>query len=458
MKKSNDYVRNFVTIFFARKLVIITVALVIMGGSVLFALLYPPVYMATSSVILKGAVSLKNPESIEKTQSEIGSISETELFSEIEIILANVVAQNTADELILKGFDFGGIGGIGTEEKKRDKAIELIRSITTANLNPRSSTITIQTTWGKPEKAKTILESLLENYFEYRSEVFKPREAETFFSVQLEKFSKELQEKESELRKLAVDSQTPDSASEMQNNLLNMKNLERQLFDLKQSYYDQKFRVDLMETDIRSGEASYFSYVKDPQLQELSNLVLEIIKQRNEAGRIFHPESEKIKNYNKQIDAAMGTFKREIGKFVNAEKSELENINNKISFLMNQIKTLRDENMGLYEASTRSKMLERQIAVLEDSYTTFTKRLQEAKISNTYQTNTLFSVSLLTRPEASDTPIFPNKAKVIPMGIIAGIIMGIAVGFLMEFFNHTFKTPEDVENNTDMIYIFSIPE
>ena len=455
MKKSNDYVRNFVTIFFARKLTIVTVALVIMGGAVLFALLYPPIYGATSSVILKGSVSLKNPESIEKTKDEIGGITETQLFSEIEIITANVVAQNTADELIEKGFDFGGMG---TEEKKREQAIAMIRSITEANLNPRSSTITIKTTWSNPEKAKTILSTLLENYFKYRSEIFKPREAETFFAVQLEKFSKELQEKENELHKLTVDSQTPDKASEMQNNLLNMKSLERQLFDLKQAYYDQKFRVDLMEADIRSGETSYFSYIKDPQIKEMSNLVLEIIKQRNEAGRIFHPESQKIQNYNKQIEGAMGSFKREIGKFINAGKSELENINNKIEFVMKQIKTLRDDNMGLYESSTRSKMLERQIAILEDSYTTFTKRLEEAKISNTYQTNTLFSVSLLTRPESSSTPVFPVKIKVISMGILAGIIMGIAVGFLMEFFNHTFKTPEDIDNNTDMTYIFSIPE
>ncbi len=455
MKKSNDYLRNFVTIFFARKLVIVTVALVIIGGSVLFALLYPPIYGATSSVILKGAIALRNPESIEKTQTEIGSVGETELFSEIEIILANVVAQNTADELIEKGFDFGGFG---TEESKRERAVSQIRAMTEANLNPRSSTITIQTTWNNPEKAKTILEVLLDNYFKYRSEVFKPREAETFFAVQLEKFSKELQEKENELRQLTIDSQTPDKASEMQNNLLNMKTLERQLFDLKQAYLDQKFKVNLMEADIRSGEASYFSYIKDPQILELSNLVLEIIKQRNEEARIFHPESKKIENYNKQIQAAMGNFKHEIGKYVNAQKSELENINSKMEFLVNQIKTLRDQNMNHYEASVRAKMLERQIAVLEDSYDTFTKRLEEAKISNTYQTNTLFSVSLLTRPEASSTPIFPVKTKVISMGILAGIIMGIAVGFLMEFFNHTFKTPEDVDNNTDMIYIFSIPE
>lgn len=455
MKKSNDYVRNFVTIFFARKLVIVTVALVIMGGSVLFAFLYPPIYGATSSVILKGAIALRNPESIEKTQTEIGSVGETELFSEIEIILANVVAQNTADELIQRGFDFGGFG---TEESKRKGAISRIRAMTEANLNPRSSTITIQTTWNNPEKAKTVLEVLLDNYFKYRSEVFKPREAETFFAVQLEKFSKELQEKENELRQLTIDSQTPDKASEMQNNLLNMKTLERQLFDLKQAYLDQKFKVNLMEADIRSGETSYFSYIKDPQIQELSGIVLEIIKQRNEEARIFHPESKKIENYNKQIQAAMGNFKHEISKYVNAQKAELENINSKMEFLSNQIKTLRDQNMGHYEASVRAKMLERQIAVLEDSYDTFTKRLEEAKISNTYQTNTLFSVSLLTRPEASSTPIFPVKTKVISMGILAGIIMGIAVGFLMEFFNHTFKTPEDVDNNTDMVYIFSIPE
>ena len=455
MKKSNDYIRNFFTIFFARKFVILTVALVISGGAVLFALLYPPIYGATSSVILKGAVSLRNPESIERTQTEVGAISEAELFSEIEIILANVVAENTVDTLMETNFDFGGLG---TDEKRRQRAISNVRECTKASINPRSTTITIQTTWNSPEKARKILEVLLESYFAYRSEVFKPREAETFFATQLEKFSRELQEKEDELSKLVVDSQTPDTNSEMQSNLLNMKNLERQLFDLKQAYYDQKFRVDLMEADIRSGETSYFSYVKDPQIQELSNLVLEVIKQRNEAARIFHPESPKIQNYNKQIAGALKSFRGEIGKFVNAEKAELENIKTKMEFITNQIKTLRNNNMGLYEASTRSKMLERQIAVLEDSYTTFTKRLEEAKISNTYQTNTLFSVSLLTRPEASSLPVFPDKRKVISMGILAGIIMGIAVGFLLEFFSHTFKTPEDIENNTDMVYIFSIPE
>ncbi len=160
---------------------------------------------------------------------------------------------------------------------------------------------------------------------------------------------------------------------------------------------------------------------------------------------------------NRQIETAFGSFTGEVKKFIQAEKSELENITRKIEFIESKIGSLRDTNMGLYEASTRSKMLERQIAVLEDSYTTFTQRLQEAKISNT-QTSQLFSVSILAKPEASNAPVFPDRRKVITMGILAGIILGIAAGFLVEFFDHTFKSPEDVENNTGMVYVFSIPD
>ncbi len=456
MKKSNDYIRNFFTIFFARKIIIMAVSIMIIGGAVLFALFYPPVYGAKASVILKGGTALKNPESIEKTRIEISSIGESDLFSEIEIIRANVVAEKTADELMKNGFDFD-FGLLDTEEKRHQRAKNQIRSVVEAGINPRSNTISIQTTWDDPEKARTVLDVLLDNYLEYRAQIFQPREAEGFFARQLEKFSNELIAKENELSDLVRESQTPIAGSEMQSNLLNMKNLERQLFDLKQAYFDQKFRIDVMEADIRSGDTSYFSYVNDPQIKELSNLVLEMIKQRNEVARIFHPESKKIQNLNRQIETAFGSFTGEVKKFIQAEKSELENITRKIEFIESKIGSLRDTNMGLYEASTRSKMLERQIAVLEDSYTTFTQRLQEAKISNT-QTSQLFSVSILAKPEASNAPVFPDRRKVITMGILAGIILGIAAGFLVEFFDHTFKSPEDVENNTGMVYVFSIPD
>jgi uncharacterized protein involved in exopolysaccharide biosynthesis len=454
MKRSNDYIRNFVTIFFAQKTAIFIVALVIIGGAFLYVLLYPPLYAATCSIILKGSITVKNPESIEAMPTDIAMMRENDIFSEIEIIKANVVSEKTADELISKGLIFENI----VTEKDRKAAANRIMSNLTPSINPRTDTINIMVTWDDPEKARIILEVLVKQYFNYRSEIFKPREAENFFAEQLRKFSEELNQRENELMHLTMGMETPDSGIAMENNMRALDSLEQQLLNLKQQYFDQKYKVDLMQKDIQSSDTSYFSYVGNPQLNDLSNMVMEIVRQRNIAARTFHPQSKKIQNYNKQIDAAFDGFKKEVTSFLEAEKSQLENISQKMQFIEDRIKKVRNENMSLYESSVRAKMLERQIDVLEDSYTTFNKRLEEAKISNTYQTSSLFTVSLLTRPEAGRTPVYPNKRKVMLLGILGGIIFGIAAGFTLEFFNHTFKTPEDVENNTDMVYIFSIPE
>ncbi|MCF8113739.1 MAG: hypothetical protein K9K21_07815 [Desulfotignum sp.] len=454
MQKSSDYIRNFVTIFFVQKTVIFGVGILIIAGAFLFALLYPPIYAATASVILKGSITVKNPESIEDMPADISQMRENDVYSEIEIIKANVVAEKTADELIQKGLVFKNVV---TENDRRSAARKIMANVA-PSINPRTETINIQTTWNDPETARQILEVLIQKYFDFRSEIFKPREAETFFAEQLRKFSQELNQRENELMQLTIAMETPDSALAMENNMRNVDSLEQQLLVLKQQYFDQKYKVDLMKTDIQSSETSFFSYVGNPQLNDMSNMVMEIVRQRNVAARTFHPQSQKIQNYNKQIAAAFGEFKKEVSTYLKSEIDKLENISQKIRFLEDRIKKVRSENMSLYEASVRAKMLKRQIDVLEDSYVTFNKRLEEAKISNTYQTSSLFTVSLLARPEAQKTPIFPNKRKVMLMGILAGIICGVAAGFTMEFFNHTFKTPEEVENNTDMVYIFSIPE
>jgi capsular polysaccharide biosynthesis protein len=56
------------------------------------------------------------------------------------------------------------------------------------------------------------------------------------------------------------------------------------------------------------------------------------------------------------------------------------------------------------------------------------------------------------------SPVFPNKKTFIPIGFIVGILLGFTIGFLREFFDHTFKRPEDVDNYLGLPTILSIPE
>jgi uncharacterized protein involved in exopolysaccharide biosynthesis len=95
---------------------------------------------------------------------------------------------------------------------------------------------------------------------------------------------------------------------------------------------------------------------------------------------------------------------------------------------------------------------------LENAYKIYAKRLQEARIKGTTEAGQIFTVSILSPPTLNLTPVFPVKKKVILLGLILGFLLGITIGFLVEFFDHTFKRPEDVTNNTNLKTIFSIPD
>ncbi|MEA2061648.1 MAG: hypothetical protein U9P10_14310 [Thermodesulfobacteriota bacterium] len=458
MQKSHDYVRDFITIFFIQKNLIITTSLVIIAGAVLFSLFWPPTYAASCSVILKGGISMKNPESIEKVPAEINAMRESDLYSEMKIIQSNIVAQNTCDELVKKGLVFTA-GGDGKDKKKaRKKGASKIKSSVTASISPRSNIIEISLTWENPKDAQLILDALVGHYFAYRSEIYKPKEAEAFFAEQLRIFTDELEQKEKELLNLTISSDTPDIDQTIVANMADAKNFGRQLIQLKQDYFDQKYRINLLKKDLNNDEISYFTYLENDPISDYSTRLQALVSERNKIARIFHPESSKVKRYDKQIRNTYDSIKNEVKRYYSSERAKLDNIDDKISFLENKLKTIRNRNMKLYKTSASTKMLQRRIDVLADSYTTFTKRLEEAKINNNYKTNTLFTVSLLTRPEAGGSPVFPNKQKTVFMGILAGIVAGLAAGFMVEFFDHTFKRPEDITNSSDMAYLFSIPE
>jgi uncharacterized protein involved in exopolysaccharide biosynthesis len=115
------------------------------------------------------------------------------------------------------------------------------------------------------------------------------------------------------------------------------------------------------------------------------------------------------------------------------------------------------KNILLYSNSIQLDRINRDKELLEESYNTFSKRLEEARIDNTTEANWLFWVSIVSNARASTAPVFPNKKVVIPLGVLLGFISGCTIGFLFEFFDHTFKRPEDVSNYTDLPHIYSIP-
>lgn len=55
-------------------------------------------------------------------------------------------------------------------------------------------------------------------------------------------------------------------------------------------------------------------------------------------------------------------------------------------------------------------------------------------------------------------PVEPQKARNVMMAALLGLMVGVGIVFLMEFMDHTFKKPEDVERILDLPVLGTVPK
>lgn len=86
--------------------------------------------------------------------------------------------------------------------------------------------------------------------------------------------------------------------------------------------------------------------------------------------------------------------------------------------------------------------LERQVAVDQNIYVLLTEKLEETKISEAGQKETVRVVDNAIEPEF---PISPRKRLNLLLGAIIGLGLGIGLTFLVEFFDDSIKNPDLLE-------------
>jgi len=86
--------------------------------------------------------------------------------------------------------------------------------------------------------------------------------------------------------------------------------------------------------------------------------------------------------------------------------------------------------------------LERQVSVDQNIYALLTEKLEETKISEAGQKETVRVVDNAIEPEE---PISPKKRLNLLLGALIGLGLGIGLTFLLEFFDDSIKNPEILE-------------
>lgn len=451
--KTQDYLREFATIFFIQRKTILGTTLFAFALGVLLVLFWPKTYKAEGALILKGSQVLQPQQTLSKVNAKVDSIREVDLFSDMEILRSQDVIYGAVQRLKNNpAFDLD----LDDPEVQAATA-NTIQSNLVATLIPRSNVIRAGINWGSPVQAEIILSSIFEEYLQRRQAVFNPEEEEAFFKSQLKSFHSSLEEIESNLLAVAGGSNAEELDNRIRRNVELQGTLRRELNNLETDRIKKVNDVEFLEANLNRKGVNLFTSIDNLELGDFAKKIADLLIEREEKLQVYTANSPEVKRTEENLQSLYGVLLNEVKRHIDRERSVLRGMDQQIASVKRRIAEIEAENQNFYKNFMNAQRLDREREVIEESYRTFATRFREAKIRNETQSDRLFTVGIVERAHASRTAIFPNPRTVLPTSLILGLLLGITLGFFFEFFDHRFKRPEDITNYTGLSYLFSVP-
>ncbi|HEY5675005.1 MAG TPA: GumC family protein [Malonomonas sp.] len=448
MVKTEDYTREFLRIFFSQKNLILFVTLFFTFCAVLIVLFWPSMYAADGSILVKGKRQVKSPDALgaEQARSSLLAVSKQDLASEVETIVSLDVLETTARNL-----------NTGADDLELLKIINRLRRQLTIELVPSSNIINVRYHDPDPQKAVAVLRELFDNYLQYRLEIYNPVGIEVFFKTQALDFNQKSADLEQQLIGLSRRSGSPRPELEIESNLRSKKLLEQQLDELHSQQVEMSLQVANLQRDLASDDLHLFSYIQIQSINDLSEKIQSLVVEKAKLLSSYLPDSQKVKALDLQIHKAQTALKVEVSDFTRDRANRLDIVDQQIAIVEGRLADIVANNLALHEQQIEVQRIQRELALQTQYYEVFMKRWQEARINRSSDSNNLFDINILGRPVATGSPVYPKGGLLIPFAFLSGFITGCCLGFLREYFDQTFKNPDDVSRYTNLPTVISIP-
>lgn len=441
-----DFKRELIAILFIQKWAILLTTALIFTGSVLVAFFWPPEYVAETSVLVRARKPEKAPDTLGPVQERLFAVTREDLTSEIEILKSRSLVEDTLQQLERVELEGGARNPLMVMQKLQ------------THILPASNVIKIRLRDRYPERAALILNTLVDNYLNYREEVLSLAGAEKFFDEQAKLYEDGLKRIEDKMVSLTEETSVPLPEKEMESNLAIRGDLVKDLSRLNDERIEKEMQTRHLAEALENRDYQLFSYLDSPTISQLGAQLMSLLSEKNRVLSTYSPTSEKVTSLNKQIQSSSAVLKEEVTKYQENLANELEILNMKIAEAEKSIVELDKRSVNLQKQLVEMNRLSRESAVLQHSYDVFSRKKEEARLSEATMRSGVHSyVSQISRAEVPTEKAFPKKRRLIPLGLIIGLLTGCSLGFLREYLDHTVKRPGDVEGALHLPVVLSLP-
>lgn len=225
-----------------------------------------------------------------------------------------------------------------------------------------------------------------------------------------------------------------------------------------QSLSSEIIKIDPTLIDYLKGKVDelYINEVqsKIAELESKRDIEASIPQDEILRDRTLNEYNRKIEPLQKTLDEKFETLKSSLysstpedrrmitQKLIEAEVG-VQSYNTKVATLSRMLNKYEEQFSKLPTQSIEFAKLERNRKATEKLYLILEEKFQEAKINERIKLGT---VLLIAPGVEASRPSKPNRMLIIFMGVLLGLASSIGFSFVRNYFDHTVKSPDEIEN------------
>jgi len=369
---------------------------------------------------------------------------EAEINSLLEVVQSRKILGKVVDEHHLDARYTG--------EVARDKAIIKLKKSLTIASPKRSNVIALEYESDSPQKSQKVVDTLVREFLSEHLRVNSTPGSYEFFERQTAKIKTELDEATGKLRDAKIEFQIGSINSRRQTLQTQIGENEQQSIDNETALSAVKAKIEELKRGLQSLPGPLVKqFVKGLPADAANNMREHLYTLQTREQELLarftesHPQIIAIRDQVRAAEKIFGSEHADRGQITSAvlltEMAIQKSLEAKRKMLGQHAERLHAELGDLNRHEVTVIELERQMNMTEAKFGTYTRNLEQARISRELKKVELTNISVIQPASLVLKPSSPRKALTLILGFVFAVVGAIAVSFVSDNLSRSANSP-----------------
>lgn len=483
-RDSAPSLRTLVALLFRQRRIVVLSFATVLLASVATVVLSKDQYEASTKILLEQTrqdpIVTADPTS-NVTPNTSNGLSEEDINSEVGLMEGNDILQQV---VISCGLDQAAKSRLGwLLSEKQDHNVQVAKAVATLKgslrIDPlkKSNLVVISYRSRDPQLAARVLNTLSGFYLEKHAMVHRPQGAYEFFKKETDRFRADL---DAANRRLLEFNQRQNVVSPEQEKaaiLQGAAQFQASEDQTRSAIAETESRIRMLTTELAARPARKTTLVKTSSilLEQLQSHLFDLEQQRIDLLNKFEPSYRPVQELDREIsstrsaiaeaqeappkeettdsDPTYGLLESDLAK----STADLATLEARAVATKRIVEQYGERAHDLDQSNMTEQDLLRKVKIAEDGYLAYQHKQEEARMSEALDQHQIVNVTIA---EAAAVPYLPvlGRSTRLEIAFLLTLVLSIISAFLADRWDHSFRTPEEVEFNLQIPVLAAMPK